>query len=591
MSPGQRGRDTPPDNQAEQEGSPVMKVYEAIADILERERVEAVFAVMGDANMKWLSEYTRRTGREVYYARHEGSAIGMADGYARATGKLAVCTVTCGPGLTLTATTLVASSRNRTPLLVIAGDSPRSDKYYEQALDQRRFVEACETMAEELRSPASLDEDLRDAFYLTRTVGPVVWSASFDIQEDEAVGHSAEYVPSLDLVAPAQQIHADPAALARAAEIIGQASRPIVIAGRGAIDARDEVLRLADATGALLATSMMAKGLFDGDSRDLGLSGGFATDEARARFAEADCVIGIGAGMNHYTTDHGHLFPKARVVHVIDDRLGLMNGRRRPYARPGGRRLADCYVQGSAAPTIAALLEALANGPPPTKAPWAPAIAAPEVPESESDDPDLHHAAVMAELNEAAHPDSRFIVGLGHQWWFPLTYLRGRWHADAFQLTTEFGSIGQGLTAAIGSAIGRPERKHVIIEGDASVLMAIQELDTANRYGVDLLVVVMNDRGLGAEALKLEALGFDASAARIETPDLVGMARSMGGGGTVVRTLEELRRATTRYQSEGGVRLLDIQISQRVMSGPYAAKLAPPKSTADQTAAVQTSRS
>jgi acetolactate synthase-1/2/3 large subunit len=564
-----------------------MKVYEAIADILEREQVEAVFAVMGDANMKWLSEFTRRTGREVYYARHEGSAVGMADGYARATGKLAVCTVTCGPGLSLIATTIVASSRARTPLLVIAGDAPRSDKYYEQAFDQRRFVESCETMSEDLRSASSLDEDLRDAFYLTRTVGPVVFNAPFDVQEEEAVGHSDDYAPSIDLIAPQQQIRPDPNAVTRAAEIIGQAERPIIIAGRGAIDAHAEVIRLADATGALLATSMKAKGLFDGDDRDLGLSGGFAIDEARALFAEADCIIGIGAGLNHYTIDYGNLFPKARVVHLIEDSLGLMNGRRRPNARPGGRRLADCYVQGAAVPTVKAIIDELRSSwevdPAATKEPWAPPVGGRIVPELESDDPDLHPAAVMAELNEAAHPDSRFVIGLGHNWWFAFTYLHRRWHADAFQVTSEFGSIGQALTASIGSAIGRPDRKHVIIEGDGSILMAIQELDTASRYGVDLLVVVMNDRGLGAEALKLEALGFDASAARMETPDLVAMARSMGGDGAQVRTLDELRTATQQFQSEGGVRLLDVQISQRVMSGPYAAKFgkAPKETTVE----------
>lgn len=560
-----------------------MKVYEAIADILERERVEAIFGVMGDANMKWLSELSRRTGTQVHYARHEGSAVGIADGYARATGKLTVCTVTCGPGLSLTATTLVAASRNRTPLLLLAGDAPRGDKYYEQAFDQRRFVEASETISEELRSAASLDEDLRDAFYLARTVGPVVFSAPFDVQEEEATGHSESYSPSFDLIAPRQEIQADPAALARAADIIGAAERPILIAGRGAIAVRDEVLRLADATGALLATSMMAKGLFDGDERDLGLAGGFATDEARARFEASDCVIGIGAGLNHYTTDHGKLFPNATVVHVIDAPLGLMGGRRRPHARPGGRRVADCYVQGAVSPVLRALLDALAERSGvevdalAARAPWAAGAAPSEMADTAPDDPDLHPAQVMTELNAAADEDTRFVIGLGHQWWFALTFLRGRWRADSFQLTTEFGSIGQALTAAIGTAVGRPDKKVIAIEGDASALMAIQELDTAVRYGIDLLLVVMNDRGLGAEALKLDALGFDGDLARYPTPDFATVARSLGADGVKVSTLEDLRAAVERYQTEGGVRVIDVQMSQRVMSGPYAAKLGQPR--------------
>jgi thiamine pyrophosphate-dependent acetolactate synthase large subunit-like protein len=550
-----------------------MKVYEAIAEIMERERVDAVFGVMGDANMKWLTEYTERTERTVYYTRHEGAAVAMADGYARATGKLAVCTVTCGPGLTLLATALIASSRARVPVLVIAGDAPRADKYYEQAIDQRRFVESCETMSEDLRSAASIDEDLRDAFFLTRTVGPVVFNAPFDVQEDDAIGHD-DYVPTCDFVEPRQQFRPDRKILARAIEAIQNAERPIIIGGRGAIAARERMIELADATGALLGTSMKAKGLFDGDPRDLGLVGGFAMSAVRERFADADVVISVGASMNHYTMDHGALFPQATVVQILDEPVAQMNGRRRPQSRPGGRKMADVYVYGSAQPTLEEILAALDTSEP--KQQWAPTPAPLPVPETEDDDPDLHQGAVMYALNEAAHEDSRFVIGPGHYWWFPFTYLRDRWTADSYQVTAEFGAIGQVLTEAIGAAIGRPDRKVVAIEGDASVLMQIQELDTAVRYGVDMLLIVMNDRGLGAEALKLEASGHDASTVRIPTPDFVGLVKSMGGDGAVITDLDDFRGQVRRFQEEGGVRLLDVHVSQRVLSGQFAAKLGKP---------------
>ena len=551
-----------------------MKVYEAIADIVERERVDAVFGVMGDANMKWLTEYTERTGRTVYYARHEGAAVAMADGYARATGKLAVCTVTCGPGLTLLATALVASSRARVPMLVIAGDAPRADKYYEQAIDQRRFVESCETISEELRSAASIGEDLHDAFFLTRTVGPVVFNAPFDVQEDDAIGHGDDYIPTFTSIEPRQQFRPDSEVLARAIALIQNAERPIIIGGRGAIAAREKLIELADATGALVGTSMKAKGLFDGDPRDLGLVGGFAMSAVRERFAEADVVISVGASMNHYTTDHGGLFPQAKVVQILDEPVALMNGRRRPLSRPGGRKAADVYVYGAAQPTLEEILAALDSSEP--KQQWASKPAPLPAPETEDDDPDLHHGAVMCALNETAHADSRFVVGPGHYWWFPFTYLRDRWTADSYQVTAEFGAIGQVLTEAIGAAIGRPDRKVVAIEGDASVLMQIQELDTAARYGVDLLLIVMNDRGLGAEALKLEASGHDASAVRIPTPDFVAMVKSMGGDGAVITDLDDFQGKVRRFQDEGGVRLLDVHISQRVLSGQFAAKLGKP---------------
>src|SRR5690606_26795 len=151
-----------------------MRVYEAIAQAVGEEDVKAVFAVLGDANMKWRSTLEQRGGIPVYYARHEGSAIVMADGYARSTGQVGLCSVTSGPGLTLTATGLVAASRNRSPVLVIAGDSSRSNKHYQQSIDQARFARASETWPVDLRSAPTLTEDLREAFYLTRTAGPVV---------------------------------------------------------------------------------------------------------------------------------------------------------------------------------------------------------------------------------------------------------------------------------------------------------------------------------------------------------------------------------------------------------------------------------
>jgi acetolactate synthase-1/2/3 large subunit len=107
--------------------------------------------------------------------------------------------------------------------------------------------------------------------------------------------------------------------------------------------------------------------------------------------------------------------------------------------------------------------------------------------------------------------------------------------------------------------------------------MTIQELDTAARCGLDLLVVVMNDRGLGAEAHKLRKLGFDASGALIPTPDLVAIARAVGGDGAVVDTLDGLRSAAAEFQRSGGVRVLDVRISQRVLSGPYAKKFTLPE--------------
>ena len=160
-----------------------MKIHELIAQAVAAEGVDTVFGVMGDGNMMWLTAFEAMEGKRVIYCRHEANAAGMAEGYARLTGRPAVCTVSCGPGLSLLATTLIIASRNGTPLLVIAGDSPRRDRYYQQRFDQRRLAETSEAAAVDLRDAAGAAEDVRAAFHLARVGQPVVLSAAFDVQE------------------------------------------------------------------------------------------------------------------------------------------------------------------------------------------------------------------------------------------------------------------------------------------------------------------------------------------------------------------------------------------------------------------------
>src|SRR5690606_41109224 len=114
-----------------------------------------------------------------------------------------------GPELALTATGLVAASRNRSTVLVIAGDSPRSNKHYQQSIDQARYARASETWSIDLRSASTLTEDLREAFYLTRTAGPMVFNAPFDVQ-NEPVGDDWRYEPSSSYIGEPQPQTPDP---------------------------------------------------------------------------------------------------------------------------------------------------------------------------------------------------------------------------------------------------------------------------------------------------------------------------------------------------------------------------------------------
>ena len=543
-----------------------MKVYELIADAVVAEGVEVVFAVMGDGNMKWLTSLEARHDVRTVYCRHEASAVGMADAYARVTGKPGVCSVTCGPGLALTGLPLAIASRNRTPLVLIAGDTPRSDTYYQQRFDQNGFVTTAEAMPVDLRSPATTGADLRRSFAQARLGQPCVLNAAFDVQEEEVPEGSESYRPSSELVVPVQAIAPDPAAVAAAAEILRTARRPVILGGRGAIAARAEIEALADELGAVLATSLKAKGLFNGHPRNLGVSGGLADARNRTLLRQADCVLAIGAGLNQYTTSAGAMSPEARVIQVSLERQELIHGRRLPVDRPGGDVRADCYVQGDAGRTVEAIRAELGDA---AGSEWEELLGAYDGPEMvqppiEVEPGTINPREAMATLAEAADEATRFVIGLGHFWWFPIAFLEGR-DASSFLFIPEFGAIGQTFAASLGTSVAE-SRPVLLIEGDGSLMMSVQELDTAVRHGIDLVVVVMNDGGLGAEFHHLEGEGIDASAPRIPAPDFARVAESFGARGARAESLAELGAAVREMQAAGGTCVIDAQISDEVIN-------------------------
>jgi acetolactate synthase-1/2/3 large subunit len=546
-----------------------MTVEELIAEAVVAEGVDVVFCVMGDGNMHWLSVLEAEHDVRIIQCRHEAMAAGMAESYARVTGKPGVCSVTCGPGLALVGLTLMIASRNRTPLLVIAGDTPRSDPYYQQRFDQRRFVETSEAVAVDLRTPGTAAMDIRAAFVQTRLSQPVVLGAAFDIQAEDIPEQAGPYRPSTTLVTPPQAISPDESVVAEAARLLADAKRPAIVGGRGAIGARAEIEALADQTGALLGTTLKAKGLFEGHPRHVGVVGGLSSGLSRSMLREADCVLAIGAGLNQYTTEAGGMAPDATIIQVSLEPHELIHGRRLPVDRPGGDARADCYVQGDAARTVALLREALPLAPA-EDAGWtqlldgydAPDMAQPAFELAEGT---VHPRDAMKTLSEVAAEGTRYVVGLGHHWWFGITFLTGG-DASSYLFIPEMAAIGQTFGAALGASVAEPGRPVVLVEGDGSLMMGIQEIDTAVRNNIDIVVVVMNDNGLAAEFHRLDADGAETVGPHIPAPDYARVAEAFGARGYRAESLDDLRSAVIEAQAAGGPAVIDVKISDKVIN-------------------------
>jgi thiamine pyrophosphate-dependent acetolactate synthase large subunit-like protein len=501
-------------------------------------------------------------GVRMISARHEAAAVSMADGIAQAGGGVGVCTVTCGPGLLHTVTPLLGAARGDVPLVLFAGDLPAATRRGNpQDVDQRQVADLCEAAFVQVASPATAVDAVRRAFTIARVERrPVVLNAPMDVQ-------AAEY-PATSGTAPVGaaavvRVGSDPAVRLRVVELIQASRRPVILAGRGAIrsGADRELLALAERIGALVTTTMPAKGWLDEDPFAVGVVGPLRSAVAEELLAEADLVLAFGSTLDRYTrTEGGVVFPTATVVSVNTDA-----GPRPPHPP------ADLYLTGDARRTAQELLDDLdagfrqegfrtaelqhrlqtAGGPP-----------------TVGDGSPMDPRDVMRTLEGHLGPNHDVVVGVGHFLGFPVLHLR-RPTGGHFLFCHYSGSIGYALPTGIGAAVANPDRTVVVVEGDGSLMQYVQELDTAARLGLRLLVVVVNDGAFGAELFKMRHAGVESASAVIPTPSFDDVARALGADGAVAADAPSLDKALTEFGASGGVYVIDARVDREAMSEMY----------------------
>jgi thiamine pyrophosphate-dependent acetolactate synthase large subunit-like protein len=337
--------------------------------------------------------------------------------------------------------------------------------------------------------------------------------------------------------------------------MLGAARRPVLLAGRGAEHARDELAALADHLGAVLATTLMAAGLFGDHPCGAGVAGGLARPGVRRLLGEADLVVTFGAGLNRWTADHGALFPDAKVASVDTDPSAI--GARWPVdhgvvgdAALVARALCETMPEGGNAPCSAAAVQAVGEGNP-----------FEEVCEEGRIDP----RAFIRICAERLPAERTTVVGVGHFGGWPNLYLDSPAVDRSFVAPWEFGSIGVGVPFGIGAAVGRPGRPVVVFEGDGSLFSSLGELDTLARIGLPVLVVVLDDSAYGAEVRKLVARGVDPGLARFPSRDLTAVAGALGIPAHAVRDAASAKAAFDALLPLDGPALLQVHVARAVI--------------------------
>jgi len=539
------------------------KTYEILAEAFHQEQVKTCFALLGDANMNWATALAG-LGCDFIYVRHEHCAVAAAMAYARARNTVGVATVTCGPGLTQVMTALPAAVRAHIPLVLFAGESPLKNHWYNQELDQAPFVKACGADYHALHHPDRMLRQVRDAFVQAQEeMRPVVLGVPFDLQNLDWKGDDTLPAPSRAVLPKMRPMPPHPEDVADMAAIIAKKRKVIVMAGLGALrseGAAEACRALAERCGGLLATTLPARGMFHDDPFNLSITGGFSSDVTRECFQEADMVIAVGASLANHNSDAGKLYPNAEVLRIDTA----------PTTLTQGRITAHHHLRGDAGLSVRALIEAL--GPRDGKAAsWRSPELAERIRTAPADNSVqarqqglLDPRDVAAALDAALPKTWEAVNSSGHCSYF-FAQMPGR-PVENFLTIREFGAIGNGTSFAMGVAAAKPGRPVVMFDGDGSLLMHIQELETMKRHGMKVLICVMNDGAYGSEIHKLRSEGLTDEGAVFGRPDFAAIARGFGAQGETVTDLDMLPELARKFEASSGPAIWDFHVSDQILS-------------------------
>jgi thiamine pyrophosphate-dependent acetolactate synthase large subunit-like protein len=536
-----------------------VNVAEAVGTTLARAGVDHVFGVVGSGNFH-ITNALVDAGATFVAARHENGAATMADGFARMSGKPSAITVHQGCGLTNAMTGITEAAKSRTPMIVVAAEvtQPRSNFYVDQAALAAAVtavpvrVTSAETAVAETRAAVALACGQRKTVVLNVPLplqGEPVPPEPIGAPPDPAVGAPQPVAPSDDDVATL-------------VDALNRARRPVFVAGRGSrgTGCREALEQLAAATGALLATSAVTKGLFNGSPWSLDVSGGFSSPLAADLIGGADLIVGWGCALNMWTMRHGRLIADgATVVQVDDDPRAI-----------GAQRDGAVAVVGDVRLTATAAVQSIAEHRPGYRSDdLERRIAAevrwrdvPYVDDSTAERIDPRTLTIA--LDDLLPVDRIVSVDSGNFMGYPSMYLSvpDEW---GFCFTQAFQSIGLGLATAIGAALAQPDRLPIAALGDGGGLMGVAEFDTVVRLGLPMVVIVYNDDAYGAEVHHFGPHGHRLDTVEFPATDIAAVARGFGFDGITVRTASDLAPVA---EWVAGPRLSPLLIDAKITRSP-----------------------
>lgn len=554
-----------PDHAVARCESRMMPTYELLAEDIQRLGVTTVFGLMSDDTAPFVATLDA-IGIAFRAARHENSAIAMAEGFAAASGEIGIAVIGRGPATANGLHAAVAAGRTGSKILLIYGEASAPDgRPNTFGPDTKTFNAGAVLEAAGLRtfrpsSPQAARIMLADAFAAASRGGAValLLPVSVQLSEMEVAGPPPPPAP-----APRAPLPARPEAITAAAALLAKSRRPVIIAGIGAhkAGARPALEALAERIGAVLVTSAKGKDLFRGHPFNLGIIGSFSHSAARRLIDQADCALVVGAALNQRTSSFGTSIPPHIPLIQVDSVRNHI----------GRWHHADVAVVADARQAADALLDALPQRSADDKPFHAPAVRAElaafepagdfqPAPTARTVDP----RALALALDRLLPQDRSMVWDSGNYLgWVPYFSVPD---PGCFKLTGDFASVGLGFGTALGFAAGRPDRTTVLMIGDGGLLMTLGELETCVREGLPLIIVVMNDCAYGAELHFLKLRNMPVAKSVFSDVDFAPIAEGFGFQAATVRTLADLEGVADLLAHADGPILLDCKVNAAVQA-------------------------
>jgi acetolactate synthase I/II/III large subunit len=506
-------------------GAPHMNGAELLVRCLEREGVRYVFGVPGEETLD-VNDALARSAVQFVPVRHEQAAAFMADVWGRLTGRAGVCLATLGPGAANLATGVADANLDRAPVVAITGQLARDllHKESHQYVDIVDMFRPFTKWNARIETGAVVAEVIRKAFKRAQEEKP--GACHLELPEDVAHGE-AEGEP----LAPthARRPSPDRPSLARAADVINRAGRPLILAGNGVIrgHASLELTALAERARIPVLTTFMAKGAVPAEHPlargTVGLAG---DDPILAELSRADVVVAVGYDPVEYGPARWNPSGRLQIVHV-DFTAAEVDARYQPAVEV----VADVReALELLAPLVAVRPERVAP------------VRPPDDPRRRDDAFPLLPQRIIADLEAVLSPRDLVISDVGaHKLWVAKRLAaRG---PNTVIISNGFAAMGIGLPGAIAARLARPEGRVVTVTGDGALLMNVQELETATRLGVAFVVLIFRDDGYGVIRWKQQRQFGRTAGVEFGNPDFVALARAFGCEGVRIGAAKELRPA------------------------------------------------